>query len=210
MSRPGETRMVGYQWAPVIPGLSRFGSILGGSQPPTVRRASRCSSAHAPARYALHRRLRRADGPTRVYTNTKVRGPAGEALRPTAPRPYGRALTYSCHARQRDRPPARLRGGGRGVTPRVVRAPALRPYGSAARSTARRASAIPRARIRPSVPPRTRPEAADRSLTGNCVPANLVFGFLSDDDMCILPRLLLRRGSERARGAGVRRCSRYA
>lgn len=27
----------------------------------------------------------------------------------------------------------------------------------------------------------------DGRFTGNCVPANLVFGFLSDDDMCIMP-----------------------
>jgi hypothetical protein len=31
------------------------------------------------------------------------------------------------------------------------------------------------------------PDRPTRSLTGNCVPANLVFGFLSEDDMCILP-----------------------
>jgi len=36
-------------------------------------------------------------------------------------------------------------------------------------------------------PPGPDPKRPGRSLTGNCVPANLVFGFLSEDDMCILP-----------------------
>jgi hypothetical protein len=35
--------------------------------------------------------------------------------------------------------------------------------------------------------PATDPAYPDRTFTGQCVPANLVFGFTSDDDMCILP-----------------------
>jgi hypothetical protein len=35
--------------------------------------------------------------------------------------------------------------------------------------------------------PATDPAYPGRSFTGRCVPANLVFGFSSDDDMCILP-----------------------
>jgi hypothetical protein len=35
--------------------------------------------------------------------------------------------------------------------------------------------------------PASDPAYPDRSFTGRCVPANLVFGFTSDDDMCILP-----------------------
>jgi hypothetical protein len=35
--------------------------------------------------------------------------------------------------------------------------------------------------------PCTDPAYPRRTFTGNCGPANLVFGFTSDDDMCILP-----------------------
>jgi hypothetical protein len=35
--------------------------------------------------------------------------------------------------------------------------------------------------------PPTDPAFPNTTFTGNCVPANLVFGFTSDDDMCILP-----------------------
>ena len=35
--------------------------------------------------------------------------------------------------------------------------------------------------------PATDPAYPGRSFTGKCVPANLVFGFTSDDDMCIMP-----------------------
>ena len=33
----------------------------------------------------------------------------------------------------------------------------------------------------------TDPSYPGRTFTGNCVKANLVFGFTSEDDMCILP-----------------------
>jgi hypothetical protein len=35
--------------------------------------------------------------------------------------------------------------------------------------------------------PATDPAYPGRTFTGNCVPANLVFGFTSDDEMCIMP-----------------------
>jgi len=39
----------------------------------------------------------------------------------------------------------------------------------------------------PTECPPSDPAFPDRTFTGNCVEANLVFGFTSDDDMCILP-----------------------
>jgi hypothetical protein len=39
----------------------------------------------------------------------------------------------------------------------------------------------------PTECPPTDPAFPNITFTGNCVPANLVFGFTSDDDMCILP-----------------------
>jgi len=39
----------------------------------------------------------------------------------------------------------------------------------------------------PSECPATDPAYVGRTFTGKCVPANLVFGFTSDDEMCILP-----------------------
>jgi hypothetical protein len=49
---------------------------------------------------------------------------------------------------------------------------------------AKRCSAVGPA---PSECPATDPKYPGRTFTGNCVEANLVFGFTSDDDMCILP-----------------------
>jgi hypothetical protein len=39
----------------------------------------------------------------------------------------------------------------------------------------------------PAECPATDPAYPGRTFTGNCVPANLVFGFTSDDEMCIMP-----------------------
>lgn len=39
----------------------------------------------------------------------------------------------------------------------------------------------------PSECPPTDDDYPGRTFTGNCTPANLVFGFTSDDEMCILP-----------------------
>ena len=56
--------------------------------------------------------------------------------------------------------------------------------GRTTQGAAKRCSAVGPA---PTECPSTDPAYPDRHFTGNCVEANLVFGFTSDDDMCILP-----------------------
>jgi hypothetical protein len=70
-----------------------------------------------------------------------------------------------------------------GVAPGVDAATAFLS-GNPTLGAAKRCSAVGPA---PSECPATDPKYPGRTFTGNCVEANLVFGFTSDDDMCILP-----------------------
>ena len=70
-----------------------------------------------------------------------------------------------------------------GVPPGVDAATAFLS-GDLSQGAAKRCSAVGPA---PTECPPTDPKYPRRTFTGNCVEANLVFGFTSDDDMCILP-----------------------
>jgi hypothetical protein len=70
-----------------------------------------------------------------------------------------------------------------GVPPGVDAATAFLS-GDPTKGAAKRCSAVGPA---PTECPSTDPAYPGRTFTGNCVEANLVFGFTSDDDMCILP-----------------------
>ena len=185
---PGETRQVSYRWAPGNPGLSMFGSIIGGSTPPEGSACVTMLIGH------MHRRgtLFTADygpinGPkTNLYTNTKYADPP--TLRFTEPLlvKVGEAIEYECtHDNATD--PRLGCEEEAGVTPgrtfveEVGRNGNLSVFDGSAR-LCRTPGPNPT-----ECPPGADPDRPNRTLTGNCVPANLVFGFLSDDDMCILP-----------------------
>jgi hypothetical protein len=184
---PGETRMVGYQWAPGNPGLSRFGSVLGGTQPPDGPACVTMVIGHMHRRGTLFTSdYVGADGTTRVYTNTRYSDPPEKHFDPPLLVRTGERLTYSCtHDNATD--PRLGCEEEAGVTPGLS---VLQLFGRTGSAGAIDGSARLCHTAGPNpaeCPPGPDPKRPDRSFTGNCVPANLVFGFLSDDDMCILP-----------------------
>jgi hypothetical protein len=95
----------------------------------------------------------------------------------------GQALKYTCTHDNGMTTAVKL-----GCEETVGKAPGLTPLeggGLKTSGAAKRCSAVG---PDPTECPATDPAAyPGRSFTGNCVEANLVFGFTSDDDMCILP-----------------------
>ena len=77
--------------------------------------------------------------------------------------------------------------------------------GSSRTLRAPRSCAPPKDRTRTSAP-RPTPPIPGRTFTGNCVQANLVFGFTSEDDMCILPGYYYDADLRRRRARSAR-CS---
>ena len=141
------------------------------------------STSTSCARTARGRRFsRRSTTPIRPRSTT----PASAECRSRSSCRSGDRLEYTLHARQRGdyAGPPRLRGGA-GEGPWEERAVG-RIRGWTAAPTAPRSAARRRGRARASAPRRD-PAYPGRTFTGNCVPANLVFGFTSEDDMCILP-----------------------
>jgi hypothetical protein len=185
---PGGTAQTGYRWAPGNPGLAAFASVLGGTLPPDGPACVTMLIGH------MHRRgtLFTADyvvpgaPTTNLYTNTQYSDPPTLRFDPPLLVKVGEQIEYNCtHDNATD--PRYGCEEAAGVTPgrsvleeigfttdfsqingsaRVCRTPGSSPA---------------------ECPPGPDPARPSRTLTGNCVPANLVFGFLSDDDMCILP-----------------------
>jgi hypothetical protein len=185
---PGETREASYRWAPGNPGLARFGAIIGGSAPPDGPACVTMLIGH------MHRRgtLFTADyGPTggpktNLYTNTQYADPP--TLRFPTPLlvKVGEEIEYKCtHDNATDpRLGCEEEAGvmpGRTFVEEVGRNGDLSVLDGSAR-LCRTPGVNPT-----ECPPGIDPDRSNRTLTGNCVPANLVFGFLSEDDMCILP-----------------------
>jgi len=116
-----------------------------------------------------------ADGTSHLYVNTDYDDPINRAFWPPILIEKGQKLTYTCFHENGVRSPVRLGCEEEaGVAPgkSIIESVAAgeNPYGGAAKWC------------------RTDADCAGFG-TGRCVPANLVFGELADDDMCILPGL---------------------
>jgi hypothetical protein len=116
------------------------------------------------------------DGSAHLYVNTDYDDPINRAFWPPIIVEKGQKLEYTCHHENGVRSPVRL---GCEETPGVAPGKSILEafgtgsgdiYGGASRWC------------------RTDADCAGVG-TGRCVPANLVFGELADDDMCILPGL---------------------
>jgi hypothetical protein len=185
---PGEKDVVSsYRWAPGNPGLSQFGSIIGGSTPPEGPACVTMLIGH------MHRRgtLFTADyGPTNgpktnLYTNTQYADPPTLLFKEPLLVKVGEAIEYKCtHDNATD--PRLGCEEEANVTPGRTFVEEVGRNGFSAFDGSARLCGTPGPNPT-ECPPGVDPDRPTRTLTGNCVPANLVFGFLSEDDMCILP-----------------------
>jgi hypothetical protein len=135
--------------------------------------------------------LKHADGSgERIFETTSYSDPGQKVFNGQGPNPppmlvkVGEALRYDCMHDNGMTDPSEVKLGCEeeaGVTPGksifdlIAGGGGLRLSGAAKRCHAD-ADCTP-----------TDPAYPGRTFTGRCVPANLVFGFTSDDDMCILP-----------------------
>lgn len=183
---PGQVRETGFWWGPGSPNLGRF---LGGSTPPAGPACVTMLIGHMHRRGTLFTAdlVERDGARRRLYENTRYADPPALRFDPPLLLREGDRIEYRCtHDNATD-----VRLGceevpgevpGRSVIDLVA---TNGGFGSGVDGSARLCSTPGDAPA--ECPPGPDPENPARALTGRCVPANLVFGFLSDDEMCILP-----------------------
>jgi hypothetical protein len=185
---PGGTAGVSYRWAPGNPGLSSFATLAGGTVPPDGPACVTMITSH------MHRRgtLFTADlvtpgsEPMRLLENTLYADPPVRRFDPPLLVRPGEEIAYACTHENATDP----RHGCEEVPGETPGLSTLEEIGRKADLTAIDGSSRFCRVLGPNpqeCPPGADPSKPGRTLTGNCVPANLVFGFLSEDEMCILP-----------------------
>jgi hypothetical protein len=181
---PGETRMVGWNWGPGRPDL---GGFLGGSGYPTGPGA--CVTmliGHMHKRGTLFTaELVDRDGArTTLYRQTEYADPRAKLFDPPLLVTAGQMIEYHCTHDNGTEPRLGCEESP-GVTPGDTVLRALSTGGLDNLTGAAKLCAAEGPD--PGECPATDPAFPGRAFTGNCVKANLVFGFTSEDDMCILP-----------------------
>ena len=175
---PGEEKSVGWSWRP---GGRDFGGSLGGGAYPTGPACVVALTSHMHKRGVLftiefmdgNTAVPCADKGARCLTATDYADPPPVEFDPPLLVNVGQGLRYTCtHDNGVNERPIKMGCEEQpGVTPGVDAATAIfklhRTTGAAKRCE-------------------TDADCAGFG-TGRCVPANLVFGFTSDDDMCIMP-----------------------
>ena len=165
---PGETRSTGFSWGPGLPDL---GAALGGVPNPTGPACVTMVTGHMHRRGSLfeaHYSTR--SGRELVYSSTTYDDPGQRDFSPPLLVKPGETIAYNC-TQDNATDPRRGCEETPGVTPGKSIIEAL---GSGLGFVG---------------PSKFCTSDADCTGygTGRCVPANLVFGFLSEDDMCIMP-----------------------
>jgi SAM-dependent methyltransferase len=185
---PGETVPVSWTWGP---GLVNLGTFLGGSENPSGPACVTMLISHMHERGTLFTIDFVANGGARqrLYENTAYNHPPTLLLDPPLLVRPGETLEYRCVHDNATNPrlgceetPGETPGKGIGDTLIEIGfdfTKLTELSGAAKRCT----QLGPNAGECPS----TDPAFPNRTFTGNCVPANLVFGFKSWDDMCIMP-----------------------
>jgi hypothetical protein len=185
---PAGTRTTGWAWRPGTPPLIRGG--LGGGSVPEGDACVVTLTAH------MHKRGKlftidhdTGDGTaTRVFETTSYSDPGQLTMNGQGPNPKpllvrkGERLRYACTHDNGATDPASVKLGCEeqpGVPPGKSIAQVIFQGGGLTGAAKRCAADTDCTPTDPAYPGRT--------FTGRCVPANLVFGFTSEDDMCILP-----------------------
>jgi hypothetical protein len=176
---PGGTGEVGWQWGP---GLLNFGSFLGGADNPTGPACVTMLIAHMHRRGTLFTAgfVDGANPEQEIYRTTQYADPPPLILRePLLVRP-GQKITYRCRHDNALDPKLGCEEQA-GVAPGRSVIEMLPDFDAGAAKACRTKG------VAPEECPPTDPAYPDRTFTGQCVEANLVFGFTSEDEMCILP-----------------------
>ncbi len=182
--RPGEVRKASFAWRP---GGPNFGSFLGGVDSPSGPACVTMLISHMHRRGTLFTTTHvKADGTTEhLYTNEVYDHPPALRFDPPLLVKVGDALAYECTHDNATEPRLGCEeeagvAPGKSVIDGVIGGGGFaRPNGAA--KVCRTPGDTP------AECPATDPAYPTRTFTGRCVPANLVFGFTSEDDMCILP-----------------------
>jgi hypothetical protein len=168
---PGEVKSVSWAWGP---GLPDYGGSLGGGAFPTGPACVVSLTSHMHKRGKLFT-IDFLDGsasPPRVLSNEDYADPPQVQFTPALLVNPGQRLRYTCTHDNGVTTAVKMGCEEQaGVTPGVDAATALFS-GRGTTGAAKRCA--------------TDADCAGFG-TGKCVPANLVFGFTSDDDMCIMP-----------------------
>jgi hypothetical protein len=179
---PGETSVTGWRWGPGLQNLG--GSFLGGVENPSGPACVTMLIGHMHRRGTLFTAdfLDASGNRQRLYTNERYSDPPTLSL---ADHPLlvrnGETIEYNCtHDNATD--PKLGCEEEPGVAPGVAVVETFPDsfYGRPAKQCHAEGPA-------PDECPPIDPKYPGRTFTGNCVKANLVFGFTSEDDMCILP-----------------------
>ena len=175
---PGKTGTESWDWGP---GLFDFGGFFGGTTNPTGSACVTMLISHMHRRGILFTEdLVAADATrTRLYSNTVYSDPPTLNLSPPMLVRPGEKIHYECTHDNATDPKlgCEEQAGVAPGQPVLHTFPAL--TGAAKRCTTQGPD--------PTECPPTDAAYPGRTFTGNCVQANLVFGFNSDDDMCIMP-----------------------
>jgi hypothetical protein len=184
---PGDTGRTGFVWQPK--GLD-FGGVFGGGSVPDGPACVAMVTAHMHKRGKLFS-VDFDDGvnPRRnLYSTTDYSDPGQLIFDGKAGRPVpllvspGQSLRYTCTHDNGVTTETKL-----GCEEEAGVAPGLSILESIQQGKGGLDHAAKRCTTDADCPPGTDPAFPGRQFTGRCVPANLVFGFTSDDDMCILP-----------------------
>ena len=184
---PGEIKTVDWTWGPTPPGHPNFGAILGGSSPPTGDACVTMLTSHMHKRGILFTTtlIDKAGNRTLLESNKVYTDPPSRLYAPPMLVTAGEVLEYQCTHDNKTNTKLGCEEQP-GVTPGESVIDLLthggdftHPTGAAKNCTQQGPDA--------AECPATDPQYPGRTFTGNCVPANLVFGFTSEDDMCILP-----------------------
>jgi hypothetical protein len=180
--QPGTVKTVRGFWGPGIPNL---GSFLGGAENPTGAACVTMLIGHMHRRGTLFTAdLTEGTVPVEpLYRNTSYADPPAKPFpKPLLVRP-GQRIRYECtHDNVTD--PKLGCEEQPGVPPGV---PVIRTVFEGAGFFGRPAKGCTTPGPSPTECPATDPGYPGRSFTGNCVQATVVFGFTSEDEMCILP-----------------------
>src|SRR5262245_51476575 len=182
---PGQVRKVGWDWGP---GRLNLGGFLGGSGYPEGNGA--CVTmliGHTHKRGTLFTAdlVDTAGNRSRLYEQTDYADPRARLYSPPIYITSGQRIAYECTHDNAAHPRLGCEeqpgvAPGESVLDAVAKSRSLaNPSGAAKLCTTEGPN--------PTECPPTDPAYPDHTYTGNCVQANLVFGFTSEDDMCILP-----------------------
>ena len=184
MVPPGEIKSVQWTWGP---GRENLGGFLGGSSYPTGDACVTMLTSHMHKRGILFTTtlIDKAGNQTLLESNTVYTDPPARSYSPPMLVTSGEMLQYQCTHDNKTNTKLGCEEQP-GVTPgesvidRLTHGGSFTNFNGAAKNCTQQGPDA--AECQP-----TDPKYPGRTFTGNCVPANLVFGFTSEDDMCILP-----------------------